>query len=232
MVGVRGGIDQRDRRIGAEMPGQIERQLHAGREFRETLVDAELEIERAVLMPQHDARLRPACRRRAASRSRTGRCSASAGVARRMKAASPSSCASAVPRLAFQPLASSARKVSSARRDIAGRARHLEMDLAMLGQAVALAAQLLQLLCAERIAQQFIGVARRVEAGAHMGLQHARLHAVALAAPRVKAFIAAPSSARRAGPAHARRPARACLQQCRGRVSGWSRSSSGVQSVP
>ena len=36
------------------MPRQIERQLHAGRQFRETLVDAELEVECAVLMPQHD----------------------------------------------------------------------------------------------------------------------------------------------------------------------------------
>ena len=112
--------------IGAEMPGQIERQLHARREFREALVDAELEIERAVLMPQHDRRLRPACRRRAASRSRTGRVAASAAVARRIKAASPSSCASAVPRLAFQPLASSARNVSSAAATSCRRARHLE----------------------------------------------------------------------------------------------------------
>ena len=55
------------------MPRQIERQLHARRKFRKALVDAELEVERAVLMPQHDRRPRPACRRRAASRSRTGR---------------------------------------------------------------------------------------------------------------------------------------------------------------
>ena len=54
----------------------------------------------------------------------------------------------------------------------------------MLGKPVALAAQFFQLLCAERIAQQFVGVARRVEAGAHMGLQHARPQAAALAARR------------------------------------------------
>src|SRR5271168_4840489 len=36
------------------MPCQVERQLDAGREFRETLVDAELEVEGAVLMPKHD----------------------------------------------------------------------------------------------------------------------------------------------------------------------------------
>ena len=54
MIGARGGIDQRDIGIGAEMPRQVERQLHAGRKFCKMLVDAELEVERAVLMPQHD----------------------------------------------------------------------------------------------------------------------------------------------------------------------------------
>ena len=54
MIGVGGGVGHGDRGIGAEMPGQVERQLHAGRKFREALVDAELEIERAILMPQHD----------------------------------------------------------------------------------------------------------------------------------------------------------------------------------
>ena len=54
MIGAGGGVGHRDRRIGAQVPGQVERQLHAGRKFREALVDAELEIERAILMPQHD----------------------------------------------------------------------------------------------------------------------------------------------------------------------------------
>ena len=36
------------------MPRQVERQLDAGREFRESLVDAELEVEGAVLMSKHD----------------------------------------------------------------------------------------------------------------------------------------------------------------------------------
>jgi hypothetical protein len=50
-----------------------------------------------------------------------------------MKAVSPSSCISAVPRWAFQPLAS----------------RDLEANLAVIGQPVALAAQLFQFLRAE-----------------------------------------------------------------------------------
>ena len=56
MIGVRGGIGGRDCRIGTEVPGQIERQLHARRKLGKTLVDAEFEIERAILMPQHDRR--------------------------------------------------------------------------------------------------------------------------------------------------------------------------------
>ena len=128
------------------MPRQVERQLHAGRQFCETLVDAELEVERAVLMPQHDRRRRPACRRRRASRSRTGRMRRAPAVARRTKAASPSSCTSAVPRLAF-PAAGFQRQEHLDRGcDVRGRARHLETDLAVLGQPVALAAQLLQFL--------------------------------------------------------------------------------------
>ena len=47
----------------------------------------------------------------------------------------------------------------------------------MLGEPIALAAQFLQLLGAQRVMQQFIGIARRVKAGADMGLQHARTHA-------------------------------------------------------
>ena len=62
------------------MPRQIERELHARRKFRKALVDAELEIERAVLVPQHDRRRRPAYRRPAASRSRIGRSRRARGV--------------------------------------------------------------------------------------------------------------------------------------------------------
>ena len=62
--------------------------------------------------------------------------------------------------------------------DLLRGARHLETDFSVFGQPVALAAQLLQFLRSERIAQHFIGVARRIEAGAEMGLQQARAHAV------------------------------------------------------
>src|SRR5882757_7778297 len=105
------------------------------------------------------------------------------------------------------------------------------MNVAMLGKPVALAAQFLQFLRAQGVTQQFIGIARRVEAGADMGLQHPRTDAVF---PQyfVKLFMAAPSSdtSRRIS---AWAPAfRAC---CINRVTASSaalRSSSGVQSVP
>ena len=101
-----------------------------------------------------------------------------------MKAASPSCWLSAVPRWPFQPLASSVRNVSTAAAIVSGRARHVEADFAVFGQTVALAAQFLQLLRAQRLAQQFVGVARRIEAGADMGLQHQRRDADAAAARR------------------------------------------------
>ena len=53
------------------------------------------------------------------------------------------------------------------------------MDRAVFGEAIALTAQLFQFLRAQRLAQQFVGVAGGVEAGADMRLQHQRLHAVA-----------------------------------------------------
>ena len=55
MIGARRGIRAGDGGIGAEMPGEIERQLHARRISCKTLVDAELEEESAILMAQHDA---------------------------------------------------------------------------------------------------------------------------------------------------------------------------------
>ena len=83
-----------------------------------------------------------------------------------------------MPRLPFQPLASSARNVSSAAATSSRRARDVETDGAVLGQPMALAAQFLQFLGAQRVAQQFVGIARGVEAGAELGLQHARTQAV------------------------------------------------------
>ena len=56
MVRCCGRISEADRRIGAEMLRQLERELHARREFRKTLVDTELEEEGAIPMAQHDAR--------------------------------------------------------------------------------------------------------------------------------------------------------------------------------
>ena len=48
----------------------------------------------------------------------------------------------------------------------------------MFGQAVALPAQFLVLLRSQRLGQQFIGVAPRIETGAKVGLQQARTHSV------------------------------------------------------
>ena len=62
MIGACRGVGGRQHRIGAQMPRQVERQLDAGREFRKALVDAELEVEGAVLMPKHDG----CCHRRVA----------------------------------------------------------------------------------------------------------------------------------------------------------------------
>ena len=83
-----------------------------------------------------------------------------------------------MPRLPFQPLASSPRNISSAAATSLARARDVEPDGAVLGQPMALAAQFLQLLGAQRLAQQFVGIARGVEAGAELRLQHARTQAV------------------------------------------------------
>src|SRR5439155_25473186 len=63
MVRGGGGIDQANGWIRAEMPGQFQRQLHARRKFCKALVDAELEVESAVLMAQYDG----GCHRRLAS---------------------------------------------------------------------------------------------------------------------------------------------------------------------
>ena len=164
------------------MPGQVQRQLHARREFRKTLVDAELEVERAVLMTQYDAGgdRRVACAER---HDLALAASASAEVARRIKAASPSS-ASAVPRCAFQPLASNARKVSSGRRPPVCARRRNGQRHAQRGGGAGGAAPSASWLRAPR--QQLIGITGRIEPGAQMdcrrsakvGLQQARTHSV------------------------------------------------------
>ena len=204
--GVGGGIGQADRRIGAEMPRQLERQLHAGREFRKALVDAELEDR--TRGPDGAARS-PAATGVSPARSvmiSHWPVAASATAARRMKAASPSSCISAVPRWAFQPLASSVKeRLERGARRRAGVRATSKCTVAMLGQPVALAAQLLQFLGAQRFAQQFVGIAGGIEAGAQ--------HAIAAGAgagrrgamPRVKASWRRRRARRRAGSAHGRR---------------------------
>ena len=128
-------------------------------------------------MPEHDC----GCDRRLAGAQRHDLALAGLGERRRGaadEARIASSWISAVPRLPFQPLASSRRNVSSAAATSSRVRATSKRDSAMLGQPVALAAQFLQFLGAERVAQQFVGIARGVEAGAEMGLQHARTQAV------------------------------------------------------
>ena len=231
MIGVRGGIGGRDGRIGAEMPGQIERQLHARRKFRKTLVDAELEIKRAILMPQHD---------RGRDRGIAGAQGHDLALTRlgERHGGAPHETGIAVvlhqrgAALAFPAAGFERQECLDRGRDLFRRSRHLEMHGAVLGQPMALAAQFLQLLGAQRVAQQRIGIARRIEAGADPGLQHARTQA-------------APAARLRQSPSWRRRPARRCAGSAHGRrlsapaptgsvtaSFAMSRSSSGVPSVP
>ena len=172
-----------NRRIGAEMPGQLQRQLHAGRKFCKTLVDAELEIERAVLMPQHDRRRD----RRIAGAQRHDL--ALAGCRERRRGAADEGGVavvlhSAVPRWPFQPLASSIRNVSTAAATSRGVRATSKRTSPCSARRLRWRRSSFSFFAPERVAQQFIGVARRIEAGADMGLQHARAHAVAAAALR------------------------------------------------
>ncbi len=155
------------------MPRQLERELDAGRILRKALVDAELEPERTILVPQHDA----GCDRRVAGVQRDdlalaacghgrGGAADEAGVARML---GERGAAIGLPAARFQR-----RKTSTMRGDVRGRRRDREADLAVLGETVALPSQLLQLLGAERVAQQFVGVGGGIETGALFGAQHVR----------------------------------------------------------
>ena len=62
--------------------------------------------------------------------------------------------------------------------DLVGRAGDRKPHRAVLGEAVALAPQLLQLLGAERVAQHFIGLAPGIKTGAQMRMQDDRLQAI------------------------------------------------------
>ena len=161
------------------MPGQLQRQLHAGRKFCKALVDAELEIEGAVLMAQHDRRRRPASRRRATSRSRTGRSRPAPTVARRTKAASPSSCPSAVPRLPFQPLASSTRKVSTAAATSAGVRATSKWTAPCSARRLRWRRSSFSFFAPSASRSSSSASRGRIEAGADMRLQHDAAHAVA-----------------------------------------------------
>ena len=167
-----------NRRVGAEMPGQIQRQLHARRKFRKALVDAELEVEGAVLVTQHDRgrhrRVAGAQRHDLALAGLRERRGGAADKGRIAGVLSERGAALALPAAGFQ-----LQEGLERRGDIAWLAGDVELDGAVLGEAVALAAQLLQFLGAERFLQQFVGIAGGVETGADMRLQHGRLHAVA-----------------------------------------------------
>src|SRR3954469_22784770 len=56
MVGACGRVRGGDRGIRAQMLRQLQRELHAGRKLRETLVDTELEVEGAVAVAENDRR--------------------------------------------------------------------------------------------------------------------------------------------------------------------------------
>ena len=98
-------------------------------------------------------------------------------VARRTKLASPSCCTSAVPRLAFPAAGFERQECLDRASDVFGCPRDIEMHGAVLGQAMALAAQFLQFLRAQCVTQQLIGIACRIETGADPGLQYPRTQA-------------------------------------------------------
>ncbi len=161
------------------MAGELERELHARRIFCKALVDAELEEEGAILMAQHDAgghrcragaqrddlALRGLCQRgnRAANEGRIARILDQRGAA-----------------LAFPAAGLELQECFERRPDLVGLARDLEGDRPVLFEAMALATQLLELFGAERLMQQRFTILRRVEAGADVGAEDARLQAVAI----------------------------------------------------
>ena len=202
------------------MPRQIERQLHARRKFREAFVDAELEDRRR----DPDAAARsPAATGVAPARSVTishWPVSASAGAARRMKAASPSSWISAVPRLPFQPLASSARNISSAARRHRACARPRNATAPCSASRWRWRRSSFSFLAPSASCSNVVGIARRIEAGAQVRLQHARTQAVAPQHARAKAFIAAPSSDTSRRTSACAPASRACSHQARRGVLG------------
>ena len=121
------------------MPRQVQRELDPGREFGKALVDADLEVERAVLMPQHDR----AGDRRVCGAQRHDLALAGGGKRCRRLPDEPDiavmlhqrGAARAFPAAGFQR-----EKYLHRCCDGLGRARHVEANGALLGEAIALAA--------------------------------------------------------------------------------------------
>ena len=178
MIGARGGI-------GHAMAGSAQRcrvrssvSCTPGREFRKTLIDAELEVKCAVLMPQHDG----GCHRRVAGTQRHDL--ALAGLGERFRRAADKGRhrhRAAAARCRARPSSRWLRGGGTFRwrtRRLRGVRATSKRTAPVFGEAVALAAQFLQLLGTQSVVQQFIGIAGRIEAGANVGLQHSRTHAV------------------------------------------------------
>ena len=157
---------------------QLERELHARREFRKTLIDAELEIERAILMPQHDGRRN----RRVTGAQRHDL--ALAVLGKRSRCATDKSGVAFIlrERRAALTLPAAGFKLHEnldRPRDLVRRTCRVEADCAVFGEPMALAAQLLQFLVPQRLTQQFFRIARRIQAGTEIGLEHARTQVLA-----------------------------------------------------
>ena len=200
MVRRGGGIGEADCGIGAEMPRQLDRELHARREFRKAFVDAELEEERAISMSQHDT----GGNRRLASAQQNDL--ALAGCGERHRGAADEGGIALVlhqrgAALGLPAAGFDLQEHLDRGRDALGRARDVKTHRPMLGKPVTLTAQLLQFLGPKRFLQQFIGITAGIERGAQMRLQQFWTQAVAAQ------FLA-------------ERPHRATIERCRAQNQG------------
>ena len=160
------------------MARQIERELHARRAFGEALVDAHLEIKGAIEMPQHDA---------GRDRYVAGVQSYDFAVAARSRieygAADEGSVAFVLSQggaaLGFPSAGFEREERAEIAFDFARCGGDGEDHVAMFCEPVALAAQFLELLRPQCIAQQVVGVPCGVKAGALVTLQDARFQSAA-----------------------------------------------------
>jgi len=163
VIGACGGIGAGDFRIGAEMAGQLERQLHARRILCKPLVDAELEEERAILVAQHDAGGHRRCAgAQADDLALTGFGECGRGTANESGIAGvldQRGAALAFPAARFEPQEGFEHCPDALR-----RASNVERDRAMLFEPVLLAPKLLELLGPEGFPQHRFAVPRRIEA--------------------------------------------------------------------